>query len=502
MSKFNSTAKILNNTETSETSETQELTNMAGGPAFEKSIKQTIATIVLNSMLDGKDSYYETELERLANIEKFASIPELSEFVAKAAIYTRTLGNLRSVSHFLAVILAENVKGTNYLRPALKRTFVRPDDLTETLALWNSRNPGKMVPNVLRRAFKDALETFDHYQLKKYSGESKKVKLRDVVKLSHPKGDFKALIEGTLPNIQTAQTVNAGSTGEQRAQNYKSMLQERKLGYMAALKNIKNILESTQDSETVNLLCKLLRNERACLNSKVLPFRFTQAYAAVDSMDIDRILAKKVIKALEEGFKTSARNISIVEQGEKVAILLDESGSMGYDESICSKTPFGIGKTLMASMLSGLDKSNTVGYLWADSAREVSVDTSPFEFIKNTHTKGGGTDVWGAISGLVRTNTFVDKIIILTDMQMYNIGYYGHKRKFEDMVEYYKSNINPNVKVVFWNLEGYSTGAPIQLSGSIMEVAGFSDKMLDVVANMLKYSDQDYLIKEIESIQL
>jgi 60 kDa SS-A/Ro ribonucleoprotein len=489
--------------------------NMAGGVSYSRdNIKQEIATVVLNSMING-DSYYEKETDRLARVEALISNSDVSEFVAKAMIYTRNEGNLRSISHYMAGILAENVKGSSYLRSAITKTLVRPDDMTEILSLWNSRNKGKMLPNSVRRAFKDALETkFDAYQMKKYAGERSEVKLRDVVKLTHPSPKrfedqeiFKKVIEGTLENIATAQTVNAGSTGEARAQNYKVMLANRKLGYMAALKNMKNIIEAGADSETINMLCSLLRNEKACLNSRVLPFRFTQAYSMVEKIDMDRIDNKKLLQAIEDGFIISARNVPIVEQGERVALLLDESGSMGgfygSESDMTSTQPFMIGKTLMASMLCGLDKANTVGYLWADRAREISVDEKPMSFIKNTNTQGGGTDVWAAIKGLIDSKTVVDKLVIFTDMQMYDIGrgWGSNRKEFKDMVKEYRK-INPKVKVLFWNLQGYNGGTPMKLDHDILEVAGFSDKMLDVVAKMFKYSDKDALVKEIEAVKL
>ena len=71
----------------------------------------------------------------------------------------------------------------------------------------------------------------------------------------------------------------------------------------------------------------------------------------------------------------------------------------------------------MASMLTGLNPDNTVGYLWADSAREISIEGRPFDFISRTTTRGGGTDLRSAFAGLIKTRTVVDKIVILTDMQ-------------------------------------------------------------------------------------
>lgn len=496
MSKFNST--IAQNSQA-------DTVNLAGGNAYSLDNKRELASLVLTSLMNG-DSYYETEKARFERILSLCTNSEDAEFVAKAMIYTRTVGNLRSVSHIMANALVENVKGSQFLRAALRQTFVRPDDLTETLALWNSRNPKQMVPNVLRRAMKDALETYDNYQLKKYEGTRNKVKLRDVVKLAHPKSDkadFKALIEGALPAIQTAQTVNAGS--ENRADSYKEMLKNRKLGYMGALKNIKNILEANADEETIDMLCDLLRNEKACLSSRVLPFRFTQAYSMIESLPGDRIKNRKILKAIEDGFVLSAQNLEIVEPGEKVALLLDESGSMqGWDDSISDKSPWMIGKTICASMLTGLDKDNTICYTWADYATERDISGSPFDFIKRTKTQGGGTDVWAPFEKLIKTRTYVDKIVIFTDMQMYNIGSWSRysaqrdPREFKDIVKEYRK-INPDVKVLFWDLQGHGT-TPMKIDHDILQLSGFSDKMLSVVPKIWK--DKDALIHEIEAIQI
>ena len=491
MSKFNKTAK-----ETQKVNRTPNSTNMAGGAAYSRdSIKQDIATTILSSMLKG-DSFYESEKDRLQRIELMVSDEKLSEFTAKAMVYARTVGNLRSISHFLATILAEKVKGSTFLRPALGKTFIRPDDLTETLSLWNSRNDSN-IPNVLRRAFKDSLETFDNYQLKKYSGEKRSVKLRDVVKIARPvpteRANFKALIEGTLPNIATAQTVNAGSTGSERASNYKAMLKERKLGYMAALKNIRNILNAGADAETIDMLCSLFENEKACLNSKCLPFRFTDAYREIKDINFDRFLIKKLISSVETGFKISARNTGLVEGDERIAILLDESGSM-------SGKPFEVGKTLMAAMLTGLNTNNAIGYCWSDYSREVSVSGSPFEFIDRTRTQGGGTNLAGSFKGLMDSRTKVDVIVIFTDMQQ-NYFSGGYSGNIDTMVAEYRK-ISPNVKILFWNLEGYGGGTPLKLNKDILEVSGCSDKILEVAAKMLKYSDVNYLVKEIEAIKL
>ena len=498
MGKFNETKRGYNTK--------PDTTNVAGMSAFSRDdIKKEIASVILNSMLNG-DSYYEKEKDRIEKISKYISDnQELSEFIAKAMVYTRTEGNLRSVSHLIGTVLAENAKGTSFLKNALYKSMIRPDDATEMVALWNSRN-NKSIPNSMRRAIKKALEQrFDGYQLKKYYGTGA-VKVSNLINIAHPKPRdeyqkeiFKMVLENRLPNIDTAQTVNASGT-ENRAEKYEAMLSEGKMGYMAVLKNLKNILEAEPSDNVIEMIVEVLTNKNRVLKSRILPFRFMQAYEAVEIISMDKFKRNKILKAIEQGFIYSAGNIPIVEEGEKVAILLDESGSMGgmWSKSI-QKTPFYIGKVLMASMLTGLDKDNTIGYLWADNVREVNINQSPMTFMKNMHTRGGGTNLGQAITDLINTKTVVDKIVIFTDMQENSIGGYWGGKRFSEMVKDYKK-INPNVKILFWNLEGYAGGTPLKMSDNVLEVNGYSDSILKVVSKI--WEDKDALIKEIENISL
>ena len=163
-------------------------TNKAGGVSYNRPIKKEIASVVLNSMLNG-DSYYEKETDRMQRIESLVKTGagDDAEFVAKCCVYTRTEGRLRSVSHLLAVLLIENVKGQPYMRSALEKTMLRPDDATEIISLFNQRNPGKMIPNALRRAIKTNLEKkWDLYQMRKYAQPKSQVKLKDIIKLARP----------------------------------------------------------------------------------------------------------------------------------------------------------------------------------------------------------------------------------------------------------------------------------------------------------------------------
>ena len=130
-------------------------TNVAGGAAFTiKDTRKDLASVVLASMLK-KDSYYTTDEQNIQNVfDLVTQLPDKS-FAAKAMIYTRQEGNLRSISHVLANSLVENNDGSYSIKNAIKNSVVRPDDMCEMAALWFSRHPNKMLPNSMRRAFRE-----------------------------------------------------------------------------------------------------------------------------------------------------------------------------------------------------------------------------------------------------------------------------------------------------------------------------------------------------------
>ena len=174
----------------------------------------------------------------------------------------------------------------------------------------------------------------------------------------------------------------------------------------------------------------------------------------------------------------------------------------GYN-SVENKTqPFYIGKTLAAAMKVGMNEDDCLFYTWADTCSRRDINNqSPFDFIRNLNTRGGGTDVAAPLKELIRTSTYVDKIVIFTDMQMY--GSWGNiQGKINNHLKTYKKNVNPDVKVLFWNLKGYGQGSCIDLEKSqeVFEVAGFSDTMLQVIPKL--WNDKDFLIKEIEAVTL
>ena len=307
---------------------------------------------------------------------------------------------------------------------------------------------------------------------------------------------YKMVIEDSLPNISTAQTINAGFSGQERVNAYMNDIKNGSAGYFAMVKNIKTLLENEISESDLKLWANFITEPKRVAKSMVLPFRFVDAWDAVKNLSVNEFKKSIVKKALERAFALSVNNTNIIEDGEKIAVLLDESYSM-------NGKPFKIGKSLAAALKVGLNPDDCLFYTWADTCtlRDVN-NMSSFDFINSLNCSGGGTDVSAPLNKLITTKTSVDKIIILSDMQMYDNGFgnLGNQVKFH--LDIYKKDVNPDVKVLFWNLEGYSGGSPIDLekTNEVFEISGFSDKLLEIAPKLWK--DKDFLIKEIDNISL
>lgn len=468
--------------------------NRAGGAAYKVSdAKKEIAGVILSSMLNG-DSYYQSDASRINQVFNLVKGLEDKEFAAKAMIYARQEGNLRSISHVLANAIAEaGTKGFS-LRNAIKAAIVRPDDMTEMFALWKSRH-NKMIPNSFRRAFKDLLESgkWDAYQLKKYAKPSADVKLRDIIMVSHPKdkkGLLKGVIEGTLKAPATVESML--SSGKSASATFEEMLLEGRLGYMVAVKNIRNALETGLSDNALDMWCKLISDPRRVERSRMLPFRYVDAWEAVRTLSIDTFKLRKVKAAINKALIASAWNLEFVNRDEKVAIILDESGSM--------QTVWKTAITLAAVLYHALPKENVVVYKFSGNAREIDFGSQePLDIIYNTGHNGGATLFEKPLELLTRTRTKVDKIVMLSDMQLYS-GYWTSAGTFDKYYNAYRSQVSPNVKFLFWDLQGYGSGTPLELRNDILMASGFSDKLLKVIPKM--WTNQNALVEEIEAISI
>jgi hypothetical protein len=151
---------------------------------------------------------------------------------------------------------------------------------------------------------------------------------------------------------------------------------------------------------------------------------------------------------------------------------------------------------LSAAVSRNIDQSITV--FFANNAYIDTTTVHDLEWATSKKPQVGGTNLASAIAKVIDTK--LDKIIIFTDMQQNNLFRYKDKyHNLDSIIQEYKNKHGHNIQILFWNLAPYGGPTPLIMSNDVLEVNGFSEKMLDVVPKIWK--DKDALIKEIESIK-
>jgi hypothetical protein len=244
----------------------------------------------------------------------------------------------------------------------------------------------------------------------------------------------------------------------------------------------------------------MVSNRNRVLKSRMLPFRFYDAWCAIKDLNVDHFKLAKIKKAINQAMIHSANNLDLYVEGEKAALIVDQSGSMG-GWSNKTDTPWKHALTLASVLYHAFGKENVVVYFFDSSVTKIDFGNKlPLEILETYRPTGGATYFHAQMEELVRTKTKVDKVVMLSDMQLYGgYGGFGRHESFDTYWNRYRS-INPKVKMLFWNLEGYNSGTPLELKDNILFANGFSDKLLSVIPKL--WVNEDALVNEIEAIKI
>ena len=460
--------------------------NFAGGEAFTESASLELVSLMLTSTL--QNQYYRSANVTAQRLKELIGKVADKKFVAKAALYARNEAGMRSVTHLAAGELAASVKGQPWAAKFYEKVVRRPDDALEILAYYLATY-GRPIPNALKKGLGAALARFGEYQVAKYRKTGAEISLVDVVNLVHPPHTeaLAQLVKGTLAPAATWETklTQAGAAAENedelaelKKDAWRTLIANRKIGYFALLRNLRNIL--TVAPEATSAAIAMLTDGTLIRKSLVLPFRFTTALEALQAANLPN--AGAVFGALSEAVDTSLANVPRFEG--KTLIALDGSGSM-------SGRPIKIGALFAAT----LAKSNDADVLIFDNvAKYVSLNQrdSTLTLAKwlETQATGGGTNFHAIFQ---HANRAYARIIILSDMQGW-IGGHAPVQSFAD----YRQKHGAHPRVFSFDLQGYGT---LQFpERGVYCLAGFSDKTMET----LQYLDSDpkALIKKIEAVEL
>lgn len=490
--------------------------NYDGGKAFSLRPEMELVLAVLTTFLE--DKYYENKDTRIKRLKLLVKKVD-PIFVAKLAIFARTKFHLRRVSHLLVGELSRIHRGDSLVSTVIETIAERPDDLVEIVAYL-----GKPLPKQIKKGIRHALLKFNRYQLAKYRMESHKVKLVDLFNLSHPNPKFateeqkeawKDLIEGNLKTEETWESQL--SSGKDKARVWKDLITTNKIGYMALLRNLRNILKQA-DQDTIAIACEQISDKNRVLKSKQFPYRFLSAYLALQKHDDEGIKFEKdidssdLVKALETAISYSIMNLPLLEG--KTVILSDNSGSMRGDAGGLSflsekseRKTSDVGN--LFSVLYWTKCDNTLIGLFGDKLITPPLDRKKkifenFKILEIFAEKCGPsteTGIFTMFEKLLRENIIVNRIVIFSDTQIgkgcewYDTS--GHKKgdDFNKLVQDYRK-FNPKVRIYNIDLQGY--GDTVIANGAYI-LGGWSEKIFDFMKWIEKEND---LIKFIEEVEI
>ena len=270
-----------------------QLVNHEGAVAYSLTPEVELYSAVVTTML--ADVTYERADKHLDRIRELA-YRVTPQFLAKLAVYARAQMYLRTAPLVLVGDLAMRHNGDDLVSRTVTRVVQRPDEITELLAYYQTANyrtaPKKLnkLSKQIQKGLAQSFNRFDEYQFAKYERQTA-VSLRDALFLVHPKAKdeaqqavFDKIAARSLDTPYTWET-ELSALGQQAFRNerdrqaavrakWHELIDSGRLGYMAMLRNLRNMLEAEIDGAHVNAVCNTLADKRAVQKAKQLPFSF------------------------------------------------------------------------------------------------------------------------------------------------------------------------------------------------------------------------------------
>lgn len=292
-----------------------------GAPAIPQKGIDALRRMVSSCMLFEQNFYIDGK-SAADRIQEIAATVPVHE-VAALAIEARTVMNLRHVALWLTLAVIDRRVGSGYdTANLIAEVCRRADEPGELLAMY-WKDGRKPVPAAMKRGLARAMLRHDAYALAKYDRPAT-VRIKDVLRISHPKAandeqsaNFGKILTGTIEAPDTWEVELSG--GADKKQTFERLLREGKLGYLALLRNLRNMDQAGVNSDLVRKA--ILARKGA---NQVLPFRYVAAARA----------APRYEASLDEAL--CAAIASQTELSGDTIILVDVSGSM--NDKLSSKS--------------------------------------------------------------------------------------------------------------------------------------------------------------------
>ena len=298
-----------------------------GGKAKHINAEQALRRSCLSCVLWERE-FYEDGQDIASRILSLAA-QVTDRVVADLAIEARSRFHLRHLPLLLCISLVE--RRSELARDTIAECIQRPDELTELLAIY-WRDGKKPLSSKLKKGLAKAFEKFGPYALAKYNRRSA-IQLRDVMFLVHPKPTseaqektWKQLADQQLASPDTWEV--ALSAGADKAKTFERLIREGKLGYMALLRNLRNMEQAGVDR---GLVADAIRARKGA--SRVLPYRYIAA--AKHAPGFEPALDAAMIDAMQDLDPLSGHTVILVDHSFSMNWELSRKSDMNRFDAAC-----------------------------------------------------------------------------------------------------------------------------------------------------------------------
>ena len=377
----------------------------------ELSVYEKLCRSVMCNLL-WEDEFYEDGKSNTMRIREY--MKSVTKEEALSVLNESKFSNkLRHVPLFLIV---QMVKRGIITSDEISNIITRVDDMSELISLYKNEegNKATMIPHCITKGIAKAFPKFDEYQLAKYKGDKKAISLKDVIKVARPKPInkeqeelWKKVVENKLSTPDTWEVELSKS--KDKKESWTRLLKEKnskgysKIGSLALLRNIRNIIESGVD---IDILKDAINNMDI---SHILPYQFITANR----------YGKSVSKELEEKFFSCTKEMDKL-TGSTV-VLIDASGSMHSPLSRNSKTTRVDAASSLAAIAKEISEDVTV-YSFNQKAKEIPQSFRGFALCKSIKAIGCTAAIDSTYYAIKRFRKFHNgrypsRVIVITDEQ-------------------------------------------------------------------------------------
>ena len=515
--------------------------NHEGGNAYNPdSAELALTKVVINNLLE--DTYYESAEEQLEAVkQEFEAVAkENPEFVLKLAKYARQEENLRQIPQALLVLAANDSRTKQYVRDYAPSVMSRADEPLDVISFHVAHAGTTSIPNALSKGIEDAMHTYNEYQYAKWDQPNKEWQYRDLLNLVHPKprdderdkifekialGDLSDYDVESLKQEDTWESELSQDDDRSKEEKYRASLEN--MGLFPRIRQARDMLEAGVTAEQIygDVTDEWIRN------SRLYPFRFYQAYKAVNGdgilsderdgaggmfggvsgmggssskPDIDEAERREALDFLEHAMEVSADNLPDVLEDTFVAV--DTSGSMTSPVS-------------QDSDLECMEIASLFGALVYERGADAAAFASDIEefnadrrdtlstLVKGIQSMpvGGGTSGHLIPKALREHNRdSYNQVIVFTDMQMWgsnsSSGIYatGGSDHFKDEWNRYKNEVNPDASLYLVDLQNYGDLVTPEGTEDVYNISGWSANVVDYIDKM---ENVNGMVQEIESVE-